>query len=347
MALLNARRFLTSSSWSSVRSLGSCNLSGLRTPLKSTRCSHRYHGTVAVENYIIRNATSAAEVRSNHVKGAINEGWRPTIDDHEIYFATDPTGFFVGELDGKVVCCTSVVKYGEEFAFGGYYMVEKPYRGKGYGLAMYDYTMSFTKDRNWAIDGVLENIPLYEKWGFKSAWINRRMLFNVSHCVAHLDKFHPPAGVLVQPAEQVDLDLLSVYDTTAFGAPHHLYLKALLKAPNAINLAATNSSGDIVGFVSARRTISEEDGWKIAPLFADDGQIARTLLKHIYKELAKEVPKRKVATMDIPVDINPEAKALAEKLNGTFLWDLSRMFTKRPLDTPKEKVFSFTSAELG
>ena len=163
----------------------------------------------------------------------------------------------------------------------------------------------------------------------------------------HLDTFHPPAGVLVQPAKQVDLDLLSAYDTAAFGAPHHRCLKALLEAPNAINLAATNSSGDIVGFVSARRTISEEDCWKIAPLFADDSQIARTFLKHLYKELATEVSKRKVAMMFIPADINPEAKALAEELNGKFLFDLNRMFTKGAPDIQKEKIFSFVSPVLG
>ena len=300
---------------------------------------------MAPDNYIIRNATSAAEVRSNHVKGSIIEGWRPAIDDHEIYFATDPTGFFVGELDGKIVCCMSVVKYGEEFAFGAYYIVEKPYRGKGYGLAMYDYV--FERNQNFGLDGVLENIPVYEKWGSKSTWINRRMLFDVSQCAIHLDTFNPSAGVFVQPAKQVDLDHLSAYDTAAFGAPHDLYLKALLNAPNTINLAATNSSGDIVGFVSARRTISEEDGWKIGPLFADDSQIARTLLKHLYKELAKEASKRKVVTMDIPADINPEAMALAEELKATFLWDLSRMFTKGPLSIPKEKIFGFASVELG
>ena len=325
-----------------------CNLAGLASPLKISRLNHsphRYHGSAAPDNYIIRNVTSASEVRSNHVKGAIIEGWRPAIDDHEVYFATDPTGFFVGEVDGKIVCCKSIVKYGEDVAFGGYYIVEKPYRGKGYGLAMYDYT--FDRNRNLGIDGVLENIPLYEKWGFKSTWINRRMLFDVSHCATHLDTFNPSAGVLVQPAKQVDLDLLSAYDTAAFGAPHDLYLKALLKAQNAINLAATNSSGDIIGFVSVRRTILEEDGWKIGPLFADDSQIARTLLKHLYKELAKEVSKRKVATMDIPADINPESMALAEELKATFLSDLSRMFTKGPLDIPKKKIFGFTSAELG
>ena len=297
------------------------------------------------ENYKIRNATSAAKIRRVHIKAALNEGWFPCMDDHEVFYATDPTGFFLGEVDGVAVSCISAVKLGEMFAFISFYVVRKEFRGKGCGLALFKHAMaSLSPTRNCGIDAVKENVPLFEKWGFKSMWTVRRMVFDVSHCVAYLDKFHPSAGVLVQPAKQVNLDLLSAYDTAAFGAPHHLFLNALLEAPNAINLAATNSGGDIVGFISARRTISEEDGWKIAPLFADDSQIARTLLKHVYKELAKEVSKRKVVMMEIPADINPEAMALAEELNGKFLLDMNRMFTKEALDIPREKIFGFVCA---
>ena len=301
-----------------------------------------------MENYKIRNANSAAEVRSVHVKMGLSLGWQLGIDDNEVFYATDPTGFFLGEVDGEAVSCISAVKFEEMFAFIGLYVVEKAYRGKGYGLALFRHSMAtLSSTYNCGLDCTSEMVPIYEKWGFKSTWINRLMVFDVSHCVTYLDTFNPPAGVLVQPAKQVDLDLLSAYDTAAFGAPHHRCLKALLEAPNAINLAATNSSGDILGFISARRTISEEDGWNIAPLFADNGQIARTLLKHIYKELAKEVSKRKVVIMEIPADINPEAMALAEELNGKFLLDMNRMFTKGAPNIPKEKIFSFVSPAFG
>ena len=301
-----------------------------------------------MENYQIRNITSAAELLSTHVKAAVSEGWRSGIDDHEVFYATDPTGFFVGELNGEIISCGSAVKYGERYAFLGYYVVEKLYRGKGYGLALTKHALAPLWTCNLAADAVLDMAPQYENlMGLKSTWINRRMLFSVSHCASHLENFNTPVSVLVQPAKQVDQDLLSAYDTVAFGAPHHLFLKALLDSPNSINLAATNPSGDIIGFISARRTILEEEGWKIAPLFADDGEIARSLLKNVYLELAKETKTRKVAMMEIPFDINPEAYALAEELNGTFLCDFSRMFTKGALDIPKEKNFSFASAELG
>ena len=285
-------------------------------------------------SYVVRNATSAAEVRSTHMKASVSAGWRSALDDHEVYYATDQSGFFLGELDGKTVACMSTIKYGEKYAVLGHYVVEKSNRGKGYGLMLNTLALgTHPPTINYGANAVLNMVPHYEKFmGLKNSWIGRKMLFDVSHCVSYFRSFKPTANVLIQPASQIDLDCLSAYDTTAFGAPHHLFLKALLNSPNSINLAASNPSGDIVGFISGRRSILEEEGWNISPLFADDGQIARALLKSLYLELAKEVLKRRVTIMVIPSDINPEACALAEELNGTILYEFSRMFTRGSLD---------------
>lgn len=293
-------------------------------------------------NYVVRNATSAAEVHSTHMRASVSAGWRSALDDHEVYYATDQSGFFLGELNGKTIACASAIKYGEKYAFMSHYVVEKLYRGKGYGLLLTaDALATLPPTMNYGSNAVLNMVSHYEKFmGFKNTWIGHKMLFEVSHCVSYFNRFEPTANVLIQPANQVDLDLLSAYDTTAFGAPHHLFLKALLNSPNSINLAATNPSGDIVGFVSGRRTILEEDGWNISPLFADDGLIARALLKNLYSKLAKEVSTRKITMMVIPSGINPEACALAEELNGTILYEFSRMYTRGALDIPKEMIFS-------
>ena len=46
---------------------------------------------------------SAAEVRSVLIERAAREHWSPTLDDHEVFYATDPGEFFVGKLDGKII----------------------------------------------------------------------------------------------------------------------------------------------------------------------------------------------------------------------------------------------------
>ena len=62
-------------------------------------------------------------------------GWKPGALDHVSYFAADNTGFFVGELNGKVVSSMSAVKYSDKSAFLGHFIVDKPYRGTPYAKA--------------------------------------------------------------------------------------------------------------------------------------------------------------------------------------------------------------------
>ena len=301
-----------------------------------------------MDDYTIRNATSVEEVRSFFIERAISRDVRPAIDDSEVFYTTDPTGFFLGEIDGKIISSICAVKYGETRAFLGYYVVNESYRGKGYGLALFKHALStLLPTHNCGVQPLIPKVPMFERSGFKCAWNSHRMLFDVAHCISYFYKFNTPAGILVQPAKQVDLGLLTAYDTAVFGAPHHLFLKALLNAPNSINFAASNQSGDIVGFVSARSAVLEEEGWKISPLFADDGQIARALLKDVFKELAKEVTKRKVTIMDIIKDVNPEAKSLVDELKDTFICESILMFDKGAPDIQKEKIFSVASVEVG
>ena len=298
----------------------------------------------------MRRIASVEELRSISVEGALNEGWRPSLDDSEVFFSTDPHGHFVGELDGKPISCLSAVKHSDDFVFFGYYIVDEAYRGKGYGLAIFNHVMMVVKTSdklNLALDSVVDAVPLYEIHGFKRAWTNRRMEFDISYCVSLLEKFTSPIDISVQPAKQVNQDLLSAYDTTVFGAPHDVFLKSVLNAPNTLSFAATNPNGDVLGFVAARRTIREEDGWRIGPLFADGAQIARSLLKHVFGEVAKELQKRKVVTMDVPYDLNPEADAVAKELNGSLVFDCIRMFTKEIPVFPKQKVFGVATVEFG
>ena len=288
---------------------------------------------------MIRNATSATEVRSVLFERAVREQWSSALDDHEVFYATDPNGFFVGELDGRAISCVSSVKYGEKYRFFGSYVVDEAYRGKGYGLALAQHVWSQSRSHYNGLSGVLDKVPWYEKIGFETAWTNRRMLLDVSHCNSCLEKFEIPSNVLIKPAQQVNFNCLSAYDTAAFGAPHHLFLKALLNASNSISLAATNSNNDIIGFISGRKTILENEGWRIAPLFADNSLIAKALLKQLFTELVKEISKRKVAIMDVPVDLNPDAYGVVLELSAVFGFDMRQMFFKQALDVPAEKIF--------
>ena len=125
-------------------------------------------------------------------------------------------------------------------------------------------------------------------------------------------------------------------------------LWSLVHSPNTITLVASNQNGGITGFVAARKTIIVEEGWKITPLYADNGQVARALLKAILKKMISNDPRRTAVSMLLLAsDTNPDTMTLSQEVDAVLLSDMCRMYTKGPLDFAKEKVYSYASAELG
>ena len=53
------------------------------------------------------------------------EGWNPGINDGDVFHAVDRQGFLVGELDAKPVSSVSVVRYGDDFGFLGFYLADR------------------------------------------------------------------------------------------------------------------------------------------------------------------------------------------------------------------------------
>src|SRR4051812_27897558 len=97
---------------------------------------------------------------------ADREGWNPGRHDGPCFFEADPAGFFVGELAGEPVACISCVRYGEAFGFLGQYIVAPEHRGKGFGLRVWSAGIAHLGSRNVGLDGVLAQVPNYEKSGF-------------------------------------------------------------------------------------------------------------------------------------------------------------------------------------
>lgn len=68
----------------------------------------------------------------------------------------------------------SVVKYGDSFGFLGLYMVKPEYRGKGYGIQIWNTGLAYLKGRTIGLDGVVAQQDNYQKSGFTLAYRNIR-----------------------------------------------------------------------------------------------------------------------------------------------------------------------------
>lgn len=280
-------------------------------------------------DFVVR-AMSAGEV-ALAVEWAAQEGWNPGLHDAECFRAADPRGFFIGEWRGEPVACLSAVAYGEDFGFIGLYIVKPAFRGRGFGMRVWQHGMDYLRNRNVGLDGVVAQQANYRKSGFQLAYRNIRFQ-GVAQDIAQGE---PYADLL--HASALPFESLNDYDRQCFPAARERFLAAWLAQPGSMTRMAV-SNGQVAGYGVLRRCLT---GYKIGPLFADNDEIAARLFSALTSSIAGEV-----FFFDVP-DINADAIALAERHGMTSVFETARMYTREQPAISIERVFGVTSFELG
>ena len=117
------------------------------------------------------------------VDWAAAEGWNPGLYDAHCFNLADPTGFLVGLLGDEPIASISVVKYGNSFGFLGFYIVRPEYRGRGYGMRIWNAGLASLQGRTIGLDGVVAQQDNYRESGFTLAYRNIRYQgFGVGLC---------------------------------------------------------------------------------------------------------------------------------------------------------------------
>ena len=233
------------------------------------------------------------------IKPMAKEGWRPGLKDAELFLACDPTAAFVGELNGKPIATVRISKYGDSFAFIGAYLVDKAYRGKGYGLKIFNAAVSSVKPTsNIGLYALLHLEKMYERSGFRSHFHAARYDFHLPTTIACFPEILEKISVEVKAIEDVELENIFRYDTHVFGFERSAFLSRLLRAEGTLGYVAVNNDGLTVGYISARPTFLQEEGYLIGPLFADSKAIAERLLKALFEKLSHEEKAAPLVCMD-------------------------------------------------
>jgi ribosomal protein S18 acetylase RimI-like enzyme len=261
------------------------------------------------------------------VKWAASEGWNPGIHDAECFFDVDPAGFFVSELDGKVIATVSAPAYDDSFGFAGFYMVSPEQRGKGYGFELAQKALSYLGDQNVGIDGVVAQQENYKKIGFKIA--HRNIRYQTT------GKGEIPQGLV--PVSDVPFEDILRLDRLCFPAPRSGFLRQWITRPGTVALAKMEE-GKLSGFGVLRPCL---DGFKIGPLFAQNAPTADLL----FRGLAAHAKGEKLF-LDVP-ETNPQAVELAEKYKMEKVFETARMYNRMEPDLKMEYIFGITSFELG
>lgn len=264
------------------------------------------------------------------VDWAAQEGWNPGLNDAHNYYQADPHGFLIGHLGDEAIATISVVKYDNDFAFLGFYIVKPEYRGKGYGMQIWQAGLNYLKGCNIALDGVLDQQANYKKSGFKFAYSNIRF------AGAGGGKF-PTNNDIIELAN-LPFAAIGTYEKPFFPAVRADFLRSWISQPNSQALGILDK-GKLAGYGVIRAC---REGFKIGPLYANTPQLAESLFLALKASASEE----ETIYLDVP-NVNQVAVALAQRHSMAPVFETARMYTHQQPDIPLDKVFGVTSFEIG
>jgi GNAT superfamily N-acetyltransferase len=279
------------------------------------------------------NGLRIRSMRPDEISIAVNwaaaEGWNPGFADAACFAATDPEGFFIGEVGGAPAATVSCVNYSASFAFLGFYIVRADLRGRGYGLRIWNAAIAHAGPRVIGLDGVTAQQQNYRRSGFELAYANVRYGGTVAAPA--------PSQVGVIALTEIPVVTVEAYDATVFPAPRSAFLRAWISSPGHSGRALVRDGG-LAGWGVIRPC---RKGYKIGPLVADDRATAEVVLSALLASVGGgEI------FLDVP-SINRDAVALAQDLGLAPVFETARMYTGAIPPLRLERVFGVTSFELG
>ncbi|MEI6315765.1 MAG: GNAT family N-acetyltransferase [Syntrophus sp. (in: bacteria)] len=280
-----------------------------------------------IKSLIVRHMTR--EECSLAIEWAAQEGWNPGIHDAECFYAADPNGFFIAELNGKPVGCLSAVAYDEHFGFAGFYIVKPGLRSQGIGHHLIQKATAYMGNRTVGNDAVIAQQETYEKYGFRLNYRNVRYRGIASSLVTNSPE--------IIDLRKIPFDQLIVYDRGMFPSERSTFLNYWIKQPEGAALGNVKN-GQLSGYGVIRKC---RQGFKIGPLFADNEEIADNLFLALTAKVHGEE-----YFLDIP-EPNPGARALVIRYDMQMVFETARMYSGIPPSLPLEKIFGVTSFELG
>ncbi len=265
---------------------------------------------------------------------AAQEGWNPGLQDAAAFYAADPSGFLIAELDGEPIGCISAVCYSAQFGFIGLYIVKPQWRSCGYGMQLWETAWQGLTNRldqkgsSIGLDGVLERETTYRQAGFKAAYRHIRHVCNPL----------PSDSVSkeVIPLTNVPLEAIALYDAELFPASRPQFLEPWIRLSGAAYGVMEHER--LVGYGVLRPC---RQGFKIGPLFAETLEVADGLFRALTHH-AEGQP----VFIDIP-DANSALPVLVERYQLQPVFTCVRMYwgSKPTLDV--KRIFGVTTLELG
>src|SRR3989344_203841 len=81
------------------------------------------------------------------VEWAAKEGWNPGLHDANVFWTTDPNGYYALVKDEKMIGSVSGVCYEGKFGFGGFFILAENYRKQRLGTELANHMFDKLKSR--------------------------------------------------------------------------------------------------------------------------------------------------------------------------------------------------------
>ena len=282
------------------------------------------------------------------------QGWLLGKHDLELFYATDPTGYYIGYLHGQPVSIFSFVKYGHQFSIYGMLGVLQKFQNRGCMSVLKDFIANeiLGKDKNnvfgFAVPKVEESfLKNFKQFNAYRAWSDYEFTFEAKVAAAVLDD--PLQNITLDLYQEPDFDKLFRYDSKVFSQPRKGFLKVLVNLPSCRTIVASiPESGEIVGYCAIRETTDDEICY-FSPWFANDLKIAQALLKKASLFACERNDKIKFKS--IMPGINEEGVRLAQMLSPQVDKHMRMCMGGNIPDDVKEnskkRVFGISSPCLG
>ncbi|OCX66807.1 GNAT family N-acetyltransferase [Thioclava sp. SK-1] len=271
--------------------------------------------------------TATAQELTQILQWARAEGWNPGLDDATAFYAADPIGTFVAEVDETIIAAITVVNHNDDFAFLGLYLCQPDWRGKGIGFALWSFALDHAQSRIVGLDGVAAQQANYAKSGFVRQGATRRYCGHIA----------PEPGLGIRRISPGDIPACLTLDTASNGFARPDFMTAWLTETDSRYTVVLDHGQGPDGLATIRRC---EDGVKIGPVIAPDTDSAMTLIRAALHECPAQT-----LYLDLP-DVAHGLAARLHVLGFKVTFETARMY-RGTAPLPGPHLHAIATMELG
>ena len=188
-------------------------------------------------------------------------------------------------------------------------------------------------------------VTSYKILGFQPHWNVTRFKLIATQALKGLSSCQTDVKIL--PAKKANFEEMFTYSADMMGSSQACksVLASWLSYAQQSSWVAVNDEGEIVGYLIMSKTSRfPEEGYRVAPFFANSAVIAQSLLKTAVEFAVPNKPE--FIFLDATPDLNSDSLDLMEKVGADRMVDFVFMGTKGIPKRAHEKVFSCSSLDV-